>query len=359
MGKGSDKECGQMSLTRRSFLSTAAAAGAAAITGFPSIVRSAPAALTFPNSGGALEAAFKPAYYETFKAATGIDIIGAPWMEAARIKAMVENNAVDVDVIGADPAEAAAMAKLGLLEPLDYDIIDKSNLGPGYAHEYFVLTDVAALAMSWNTSSFNSETRPKSWAEFFDSAGKPGTRSLWKSASQTLDIAALGGGQDPAKLYPLDLDKAFATLDKVKKDLVWWTSGAQSAQLLIDGEVDLGSVWNGRIYKPIKDGAKIDYTYDQCLYTSDCMIVPKGSPHKKEAMEFIANMVKAENQAIFSRNIPYGPTNPKAFDLLDEATKKLLPNSPSNGKTAVTQDYTYWAENGPQILDRFNKWLVG
>jgi len=78
------------------------------------------------------------------------------------------------------------------------------------------------------------------------------------------------------------------------------TSGAQSAQLLIDGEVDLGSVWNGRIYKPIKDGAKIDYTYDQCLYTSDCMIVPKGSPHKKEAMEFIANMVKARTRR-FSR----------------------------------------------------------
>jgi len=67
MGRGSDNERGQMPLTRRSFLSTAAVAGAAAITGFPSIVRSAPAALTFPNSGGALEAAFQPAYYDLSK----------------------------------------------------------------------------------------------------------------------------------------------------------------------------------------------------------------------------------------------------------------------------------------------------
>jgi len=87
--------------------------------------------------------------------------------------------------------------------------------------------------------------------------------------------------KNPQRLYPLDLDKGVRTLDKVKKDLVWWTSGEQSAQLLIDGESPWAQSANGRIYKPIKTAAKIDYTYDQCLYTSDCMIVPKGSLTKK------------------------------------------------------------------------------
>ena len=347
------------SLSRRQALAGGAAVGAVAITGFPAILRAAPATLTFPNSGGALEAAFKPAYYDTFKAATGIGIVSAPYMDTARIKAMVDSNAVDVDLINCDAVEAAAMSKLGLLEPIDYGIVDKAGLIPGAAMEYYVLADVAALAMAWNTGSYNANTRPKSWAEYFDPKAKPGLRSAWKMASQTLDIAALGGGQDPAKLYPLDLDRAFATLEKVKKDLVWWTSGAQSAQLLIGGEVDLGTAWNGRLYKPKLDGAKIDYTYDGALYTSDAIVVPKGAKNRKEAMAFIANMLKPENQATFSKNIPYGPVNQKAFDHLDAATLAVLPNSPQNSKTGVFQDFAYWAENGPAIFDRFNKWLIG
>lgn len=347
------------SLDRRHVLKGMAAGTAFAVTGFPSIVKAAPATMTVPNSGGALEEAYKVAYFETFQKKTGIQILGAPYMDTARVKAMVDNNAVDVDILNIDATEAAALARLGLLEPIDYGVIDKSTLLPAAAKEHYMLVDVAAYIMAWNTKSFTAETRPKDWSEFFNSKAKEGQRSLWKLAPQTLEVAAMGGGQARDKLYPIDLDLAFKMLDGIKPDLTWWTSGAQAAQLVIGGEVDVGTVWNGRVFKAKNDGAPVDYTFDNALYVCDAMVIPKGAKNKKEAMEFLANMVDAANQATFAQHIPYGPVNTKSFEMLDQKTLALLPNSPENGKTAVFQDFDYWAEKGPEIFDRFNNWLVG
>ncbi|MCS0494033.1 ABC transporter substrate-binding protein [Ancylobacter sp. MQZ15Z-1] len=345
-------------VSRRTFLAGAAALTAAGVAR-PGIVRAADATMTVPNSGGALEAAYKAAYFDTFTEKTGVKILGAPYMDTARIKAMVDANAVDIDVANIDFAEAAVLAKLGLLEPIDYDIVDRKALLPWAADDHYIVSDVAGTVMGWNTQAFTEETRPKGWVEFFDASAKPGQRSLWKLAPQTMEIAALGAGVSPDKLYPLDLDAVFSSLDKIKPNLTWWTSGAQSAQLLISNEVDVGTSWNGRLYKPKVDGAPIDYTFDQCIFTCDAFIVPKGVKDKKRAMEFLANLIEAKNQAVFAQHIPYGPTNPKAFDMLDAKTKALLPNSPENGKTAVLQNVPYWAEHGDELFAKFNKWLVG
>ncbi|GAB4069190.1 ABC transporter substrate-binding protein [Ancylobacter sonchi] len=359
MSDRADRNSASRGLSRRAFLASAAATTAAVGLGAPSIVRAASDTMTVPNSGGALEEAYKVAYFDTFTAKSGVKILGAPYMDTARIKAMVEANAVDVDVANIDFAEAAVLAKMGLLEPIDYDIVPRKVLEPWAANEHYIVSDVAALVMGWNTQAFTPESRPKGWVEFFDAAAKSGQRSLWKLAPQTLEVAALGAGIPADKLYPLNLDAAFSALDKIKPNLTWWTSGAQSAQLLTSGEVDVGTAWNGRLFKPKNDGAPVDYTFDQSIFTCDAFIVPKGVKDKKRAMQFLANLVEAKNQATFAQHIPYGPTVPAAFELLDAKTKALLPNSPENGKTAVLQDVAYWAEHGDELFARFNKWLVG
>ena len=345
--------------SRRQTLAGLGAATVGLVTGFPAISRAQPESMTIPNSGGALEAAYKAAYFDTFQAETGIQILGAPYMDTARVKAMVENNAVDVDLLNIDATEAAVLARLGLLEPIDYTIVDKSKLLPEAAKEHYLLADIAAYAMGWNTQAFSAEDRPAGWREFFDVSAKPGQRSLWKLAPQTLEVAAMGGGQSREALYPIDLDLAFRTLDGIKDHLTWWTSGAQGAQLLIDGEVDVGAAWNGRLFQPKLDGAPVDYTFDEALYVADAMVVPKGAKNKQYAMEFLANMMEAENQATFAKHIPYGPVNTEAFALLDAERLALLPNSEQNSGTAVFQNFDYWAENGEAIFERFNNWLLG
>ncbi len=193
-------------LTRRSLLGGSIAAASA--LGLPRIVRADTATMTVPNSGGALEDAYRLAYFDTFTAKTGVKILGAPYMDTAVIKAMVDANAVDIDVANIDFAEAAVLSKLGLLEPIDYGIVDRKSFVPWAAADNYIVSDVAATVMAWNTQSFTEDTRPKGWTEFFDVTAKPGQRSLWKLAPQTMEVAALGAGIAPDKLYPINVDAA-------------------------------------------------------------------------------------------------------------------------------------------------------
>ncbi len=48
----------------------------------------------------------------------------------------------------------------------------------------------------------------------------------------------MADGVAPEKLYPLDLDRVFRSLDKIKPSIVkFWDTGAEPVQMLIDGNV--------------------------------------------------------------------------------------------------------------------------
>ena len=52
--------------------------------------------------------------------------------------------------------------------------------------------------------------------------------------------ALIADGVPMEKLYPIDANRAFKKLEQLKPHvLVWWNSGAQSVQILQDGEVDM------------------------------------------------------------------------------------------------------------------------
>ena len=334
-----------------------AAAGATMLSA-PSILRAQTKTLVVANGGGAVEGALRTAFFEPFEKETGVKVIGASYMDAARIKAMVDSDAVNVDVLHIDPVEAAAVSRMGLVEPIDTSIVDVSPLDDWAAKDGYIIIDVAGTVMGWNTASYNNDTRPRDWVGFFDTEAYPGQRGLYKFAQGTLELAALGAGIKPEELYPLDLDAAFGMLDKIRDSVTWWSSGAQSAQLLISNEVDLGMSWNGRLQSPKDSGAPIDFSFDQTVYTGDGFVIPKGAKDKELSMRFMASLVSPERQAGFAQNIPYGPSNPAALELLEPEVLDVLPNSPQNSKTAVRMDMEYWAENGDAIFSRFNEWVI-
>ena len=315
----------EAAMTRRNAIVGSMASGLALALGRPLIAQAQPAALTFPNSGGALEEAYRAAYFDTFTAKTHINVLSAPYMDSAQIKAMVDNNAVSVDLVNTDATDAAILARAGLLERIDYDIVDRKPLLPRSGTGVLPSARFCGLRDGLEYEIVHQCTRPQNWTEFFDIKAKPGQRSLWKAAPQTLEVAAMGGGQLPDKLYPLDLDRAFEKLNAIKSSLSMVGSQARKgAQLIIGGEVDVGTVWNGRLFKPKAEGAPVDFTFDGALVVADAMVIPKGAKNKKYSMQFLANMMEAKNQAVFCRMIPYGPANTETFTLLTDAEKARL-----------------------------------
>ncbi len=239
----------------------------------------------------------------------------------------------------------------GLLEPLDYNVIDVSTFYPTLKMEYCVGGDVFSTVAAWNTNTYG-DNGPQNWADFWDVKKFPGKRAYRGKVAGALEPALMADGVPPEKVYEVlssegGIERAVNKIRELKPHIaVWWTSGAQQAQLMKDGEVDMTTGWNGRFDNAIKDGAKAAYTFNQALLDYDCFAIPKGAPNKDLAMKFLAEISKAEYQANLPKYITYGPTNKAAYDLgvIDEAVAKKLPSYPANAAKQLPVDIEWYAK---------------
>ena len=198
-----------------------------------------------------------------------------------------------------------------------------------------------STVLAWNTKTYGDKG-PQNWADFWDVKKFPGKRSYRKGVAGALEPALMADGVPPDKVYevlspPGGIERAIKKIKELKPHIaVWWTSGAQHAQLMKDGEVDMITGWNGRFDVVAKDGGKVAYTYNQGLLDYDCFAIPKGAPNKAVAMKLLAEISKPQYQAEFTKYITYGPTNKKAYELgtIDAAYAKRLPSSPENAAQA-------------------------
>ena len=241
-----------------------------------------------------------------------------------------------------------------MLEPLDFSVINKSDIDPRFVFDHGVGSFYFSFVLGYNPDVTAGKT-PVSWADLFDTTKFPGKRTFYKWASPgVLEAALLADGVAPDKLYPLDLDRAFKKLDSIKKDILWWGTGAESQQQLASGEAPLGMFWNGRIFALQKDGAKVEAVWNQNLATADFLVVPKGSKNKAEAMKFIALASSAQGQAALATATGYAPINTKAEALLDKGMASSLPSKHAEGQ--ITLNLDYWAANRDEIGKRWYAW---
>ncbi|HTC10790.1 MAG TPA: ABC transporter substrate-binding protein [Acetobacteraceae bacterium] len=340
--------------SRRRLLGTGL--GAATLLAAPRIVRAADSQMVVVSSGGALEDAYREAIYKPWTQKTGIQVVTGP-NAAAKLKAMVEAKAVEWDVAQLDAAAAAMAARQGLLEKLDYSVIDRNGVLEGMARDYYIVSDLAGTVLSWNTDRLKG-TPPANWAEAWDLKKFSGSRGILKRASQTLEIALMADGVAPDKLYPLDVPRALHSLEKIKTQIYWWDSGAQGAQIIIDGDVSMAMEWQGRVDGPKTTGAKVDYHLNQALYASDSWAVPKGAKDLKRSMEFIAFAMQGPQQLAYSKLLPYGPVSKAAISMMDPAQLAHSPSSPEVLARGAKMNFEWWAENNEKVSDQFNRWVL-
>ena len=175
--------------------------------------------------------------------------------------------------------------------------------------------------MSWNTKNVKPTQVPQSWAELWDMQRFAGQRGFWKQPFQTMEIALLADGVAKDKLYPIDVERALKSLDRIKSQIFWWTSGGQSAQILIDGDIAAGMTWNGRVMDPKLAGAPVDLDFDQALFVADAWVVPRGTKNQQAAMDFIAFTLQAAPQAEFSKAI-HRPGQPQGAGAARQAAAR-------------------------------------
>ena len=314
--------------------------------------------LSFAGYGGEPQKVQAKAFFEPASKEFGISVLQDSHGGYAKIKAQVLSGSPSYDLVALGCAEAARAAKEGLLEPLDYALLpNAADIDPRLCAAHHVGEWTFSTVMAWNTKTV--KTPPTTWAEFWDVKKFPGKRALSANARQMLEIALVADGVPADKLYPLDLDRAFKKLEEIKPHLtLWWSSGAQSVQLLNDGEVDLLAVWNGRVQASMDAGAPANYTYNQGIYDVECFMVPKGAKNKANAMKVINLMLAPKNQATAASLIDYGPVNPKAYEtgIIPAERLKRLPSAPENLKQQIMLDADWYATDAADKA--FARWTT-
>jgi putative spermidine/putrescine transport system substrate-binding protein len=321
--------------------------------------------ITVVSWGGSYGKAQDAALFTDASKNTGIDIIRESGASMSKVCLQVESGSVSWDLVITGSGGSASAAAKGCLEKIDYSVVDVSDFIPGTYTDYCVGTDVFATVMAWNTDKYGmpgSATAPKTWADFWDVEKFPGTRAYRaNSVDGALEPALLADGVPMDKVYEVLSTKAGKqrAIDKIRElkphIAVFWSSGAQQAQLMKDGEVDMITGWNGRFDNAKKDGAKVGYTFNQAMYDFDCMAMPKGAPNKDTAMEFLAEISKAEYQANLPFHITYGPTNRKAYEITT-ASKELiesLPSHPKNVPLMLPVNLDFYAEHRTEALEMY------
>ncbi len=309
--------------------------------------------LVFTSWGGTTQDAQRDAWAKPFTAETGIPVLMDGPTDYGKLKAMVESGNVTWNVVDVEFDFAVQAARDGLIEPIDFSVVKRDELDPRFTTEHAVGSFYFSFVIGYNAD--NLKEAPKTWADVFDTKRFPGKRTFYKwSTPGTLEIALLADGVPPEKLYPLDLDRAFAKLDTIKDQIVWWGTGAQSQQLLASGEVNLGQFWNGRIFALQKTGVNAQMSWEQNVAAADALVVPKGAPNKDKAMAFLAMATSAKGQADMATASGYAPINVKSDALMDEAIRATLPGAHSALRVDV--DMKYWAEHRDEIAARWYAW---
>jgi len=319
--------------------------------------------LTVISYGGANKDAQAKAYYAPFQKGTGLKLVSGEYNgEMAKLKAMVDTKSVSWDVLEVESPELVRGCDEGLLERLDYARIgNKADFVPGAAQPCGIGIFVWSTALAYNADKL--KTAPAGWKDFWDVKKFPGKRGLRKGAKGTLEIALLADGVAAKDVYPAlgtaaGVDRAFKKLDQIKPYLQWWEAGAQPPQYLASGDVVMSSAFNGRIAVARKEGKNLKVVWNGNLYDFDYWSIPKGTPKREQAYQFIAFASKPENQKVYSQNIAYGPSNKRAIPLLDKSELPDLPTAPQNIKDALKINLEFWADHAESLEQRFNAWAA-
>jgi len=352
------KQTNSAGMTRRSFgqLTAALLAGTAMMR--PTELFAQASELVLVNWGGDALTAYDKAYGEPFKAETGITVKqdGSGPTEGA-IAAQFKSGKPTWDLVDADPFSAITLGKQGMLEPIDYSIVDKTKFREGFGWEFAASTYFFSYIIAYDSSKFGDKV-PTGMKDFFDVENFPGKRSLYKWGAGMWEAALLADGVEKDKLYPLDLKRAHDKIAAFKDNVVtYWGGGAESQAVLLNGEASMALVWSTRASLMEKDsGGTIKFIWDEGLISPGSLAVLKGNPGGKDAaMKFIASMADPAKQLVMFDLLGQGPANPATDALIPEDKKRINPVDPANAAKQIPLDMEWYAVNYGPALDEYTK----
>lgn len=308
--------------------------------------------------GGTWTETEQRAFFAPYTERTGVEIRTVSPVSFAALKAQVESGRYEWDVTAINEPAWVRAYDDGLVEPLDWSIIDRTRIPEDAITHDGIAVCVLSTNLCYRTDKF-PENAPKTWADFWDVERFPGNRGMYQDGRTCIRQALLADGVPLDQLYPMDIDRALAKLSEIKPHVkVWWRQAAQSQQLIRDGEVDLMPIWNSGATNLKRQDVPIEISWHQAMPVRTILGVVKGAPNRENAFRYMQLCLEADKQAEFAQGVGYGPANVAAFEHIPEAAARGMPTHPDNAPLAAKIDAVWEAEHSEEIEERFLEWLV-
>lgn len=351
-----DKNGLVQSQSRRSLLKAAGLVAGSSMIGFPAIVTAQPKTLTITCWGGSYEAAIQKAFAEPFTKETGIAVTLVNNADLPRMKVQVESKNVSWDVFDSIGPQIMSGVEQGLWETIDTSIVDTSDLiqktGPDHVGTYSY-----AGGLGYDPLRHPDGKHPTTYAEFWDVEKFPGRRGLRARISENLEMALLADGVDPNALYPLDIERGFKALDRIKPAIRKWIETTPETVTLIGSkELDFTYTYLSRVLASQKNGMSIAMSMKQTLNSLEYLAVPKHGKNTEAAMKYVAFCLRPDRQAAFAEEVAFAPNSSSALSLLSEQARTQIPDM--NDPNSVVINDAWWGKHYDSLQRRFTEWML-
>jgi len=341
--------------------------------------------MTLVSWGGAYQASQQKAYAEPYmEMNSDVSIV---WDESsneavAKLRAMNEAGNITWDLVDVVASDALRLCDEGLAMEIDHDEAlepapdgtDASDdFGDLIVSDCFIPQIVYSTTFGYRTDMVPDGVEPPNdICDVFDVETYPGNRSLEKRPINNMEWALLCDGVAKDEVYDVlatdeGQQQALDKLDTIKDDVIWWSAGADTPQLLADGEVFMGSTYNGRLFSAIEEQDQpIGMMWDAQVFDLDGWIVPTGLSEERLArvMDFLRFATDTQRLADQAKYISYGPARESSAPLVGEHAElgiemaPHMPTDPNNAANTFLYNYEFWADYRDDIDAKFQSWLA-
>jgi putative spermidine/putrescine transport system substrate-binding protein len=302
--------------------------------------------------GGTTEAARKKAYWDPFTERTGVKVVVVDIPGNLGNDMLAGKTPAKWDAFHGSPNEWLTASSIYKGEMPKVPSIAYEDLIPKRFQPYSFASFYVAYVPAVLKGTF-PDGNPATWADFYDFDKFPGKRS-WPGASYTpgtRESALMADGVAPKDVYPFDMQRALKKIEAAFPNFRPYDQFPQTAQFVTSKTVAVGFGPNG-IWKGLQDkGVDLEILWDctPILQPNTMNIMPKAP--NLDAVQALAAFCKQPDRAAeFFTATNYGPTTQAAFDAMDPAIVKNLPNAP--GRTSLTADVEYLAKVENELLQQ-------
>lgn len=345
---------------RRALLTGAAVASAAS---WPLILTPGKAKaseqVVVPSWGGRYEETLIEAFYKPFEQETGIPVVVGPQPDLGKIKAMAKTGEMEYDFLDLITGWVVEGEQVGLWEPVDTSIVNRSDVIPLANRELVQGFYIAGSGIGYSEERHGQPgQRPGSWQEFWDVQAFPGRRGLRADRiAEMLEVALMADGVPPSEIYPCDVERGFASLERIKPDITHWISStAQTISLIEKNESDFNYTYNGRVFSSRRAGNPVNFVYNQVFVSVCNCAVLRGARNKEAAMKLMDFYLRPDRQGAWANLYGYMGTNTKCgeFILPETRTEMIDIDSPTN----CWENIDWWGPRNAELLKRYKEWLL-